>query len=233
MLAFIKSQQPHQTAPSVQTSREPYSQPRRRALCSLQDSAQSCLLNQQQQLQLQPHLQVPSVALKPCIIDYHRTKILVLKLREKRLVISCVASWSRLMFPHFSIWIHYKTNLPCLREKQVEFWEERFLDCSSGNVQHNDEWVGGWIKLRLLDRSFYIISSLAPVWDYIGHDLAMVGIEDFNIANVWIWYPRSDPSDCSQLVTGLEWMHLGLEERSGSCIVQNGWIDFVNYSLKL
>lgn len=75
-------------------------------------------------------------------------RLCFLKLREKKF--SRVSSWSRLTFPHFSTWIRYKSNLRCLREKQGDFGDLRDLDCGSGNVQHNDEWVGGWIKLRLL-----------------------------------------------------------------------------------
>lgn len=41
MLSFMKSRLPHQTGPSVQTGWEPYSQPRCRALRSLQDSSKS------------------------------------------------------------------------------------------------------------------------------------------------------------------------------------------------
>lgn len=180
VLSFIKSRHPHQTAPSVQTSWEPYSQPRCRALRTLQDSSQSCLLHQQQQLQLQPHLQVPNMAFMSCIINNHRTKIVLffylffLKSWGRKKY-SPVTSWSCLTFPHFSTWIRYKSNLCCcLREKQGDFGDLRDLDCGSGNVQHNEEWVGGWIKLRL----FFIISSLAAGWDYIGHDLAVVGINE-------------------------------------------------------
>ena len=133
-------------------------------------------------------------------------------------------SWSCLTFPGFSTMSHYKSDLPCLR--QVSFGDLRDLGCSSGRVQHNDEWVGGWIKLRL----FCAISSLAPARDYIGHDLAVVGItEGFNIANVWICFPDSDPIDGSWLVTGLEWAHHGLEERTGSWIFQNGSIDVLSW----
>lgn len=61
------------------------------------------------------------------------------------------------------------------------------------------EWVAG------LSSDGFIISSPAPAWDYIGHDLAVVWINEDLI------YQMSDygtqtvtPTGCRQLVTGFK-----------------------------
>lgn len=109
---------------------------------------------------------------------------------------SCVLSWSCLTLPRFSTMSHYKSDLPCLR--QVGSGDLRDLDCSITM----SEWVAGLSSDYFVQFPLLLPPGIISVtiWLYLGL------LKVFNIANVWICFPDSDPTDGSRLVTGLEWV---------------------------
>ena len=120
-------------------------------------------------------------------------------------------SWPCLTPPRFSIGFFTNPAFSAWGRSLSIFETGRFWIVAQGNVQHNDEWVGGWIRLRLLSFPLLQLAGIISVMIWL-----WPGLMGDWIKKVWIWYQESDHTGCSQLVTGLESMHLGLEERRGS-----------------